>query len=157
LKLLLFISLLPILFWYSQAKENGPLPNVHNWNIYYNDSLIYSTSPIIDNPTWETDRWQVYELQLTEGSWNEQDSIRINYSSDVIRSYTPIVVIKDDQGNELLRKEGEKQFFMEDLRPFISEHTFFSICYGQVATHKNNAPDFSKTYINEYLKIIIEK
>ena len=145
-----------MLFWNNEAKESGVLPNVHNWSIYYNDSLIYSTNPFIEDPAWDTPRWETHELILERGSWKDTDSIRINYSSDVIRDYAPILVIKDNQKNFLLEKKGQKLFYMEELAPFVSEHSSFSICYGQVPARKDETPDFSKTYINEYLKIIIE-
>ena len=116
MRILIFIAI--ILFFcssYRTTNRTGNLLHAHGWEIFYNDSLIYSTNPTIDNKTWKTKRWGVHELQLGRNKIDSSDNIRINYQSDVIRHYYKNIQVRSQIDTLLLSIENSNQLQLIEL------------------------------------------
>lgn len=120
-------------FKYDAENSSSENVNIHNWRVYFNDSMVCSTIPqdylkkTRQHPIQRDFKFSVYEKEI-----REIDSIQIKYYSDVLCGVgSPLILILNSKGKTIKRIESRDKFNIYDLNIAFPNDTLFNIKYTE--------------------------
>lgn len=136
------LVVLSLVFYSIQKGPTTRALHTNGWNIYYNDSLIHSTNPLLKNNKTSVNRRKVHQLELSRKNIHENDAITIHYQSDVIRKSYGLLQVKDSENNRSLLKMNTNAFFLNTITKEEVKDSVFHVWYGETHKLKNQEPDY---------------
>ncbi|MCB9188136.1 MAG: hypothetical protein H6599_02520 [Flavobacteriales bacterium] len=130
--------------------------NIHNWRIYLNDSLIYSTirSDFPDrdqNKIWHNS----FDLTLKISEVTPQDSLKIVYYNDVICGNEPMIIISDSKNNILEKLESTNVIQIQSIIDNYQEVNEFQILYTETCPDEKGRLKWNTGYSNKMVQLKI--